>query len=764
MFITRNSIIAFSLFVCSFSTLEAQVCELVSLGQDYSSQKFYSLDSGLVHTINVNDWDIRFNHYDYTIETNEAKGIRCWVQTNQDNANELLQTDNTSYNPATIDTSGMSSETNNWQEFHNNISLKTLGGSFNRLINIPPKGGAQDFGHSFYAPTYTPAHAIRGYRTFVVQLVNGNYIQVFPEISHSTTQQIIGISNLDGSNNRNIVYDRNLFVDQQWAYYSHSIDSVLPPSFAPAINSFDFVFTKYFDETNSTYDVGALSNINVGLEQLDNIDYHNATFPLNYDTDDAAIIGHDWKTEINPNQYQMVGLRNYLVKTITGNEYLLYFCDFGGTINGNIEFRIIPKAQIESFVNPVADFAMEDSISCINENIYLINTSEDEDLIEWLIPSSTLNGSNSDTLNIAYSSSGYYDVGLIAYKMDGQDTLFADTTYISNYLYIAPSASALFSFNANSQTISFVSNSQFEDSLLFIFGDGHFSSFPNPTHTYGQAGSYNVQLIAYSACVNDTFSLFVQADAPVFPPTANFNHADSVICMGESVEFFSISTDATSFEWTFESGVPAVSTIEHPQILYPNSGNFKVSLIVHNSEGSDTLTISNRIEVLNSPTALFNLIQDTSFISIMDLSSNGDSVKYSFGDGQFSWSQNPTHNYTDTGYFHIIQTIFGRCGQDTDTIQVYIDTKVVKGDLKVEEIKLSKEVYIYPNPVNSAFRVNSDAPILEIEIYTLEGKILKTIANPSSLISMEGLSPGTYILYIKMALTDQTAALRLIKI
>jgi hypothetical protein len=51
-----------------------------------------------------------------------------------------------------------------------------------------------------------------------------------------------------------------------------------------------------------------------------------------------------------------------------------------------------------------------------------------------------------------------------------------------------------------------------------------------------------------------------------------------------------------------------------------------------------------------------------------------------------------------------------------------------------------------------------------MEIYTLEGKILKTIANPSSLISMDDLSPGTYILFIKMALTDQTATLRLIKI
>ncbi|CAN0144360.1 unnamed protein product, partial [Chrysoparadoxa australica] len=259
--------------VISSAVVNGQVCDRVSLGAGFAQQQFYSLEAGLVHTLSVDDWDLRFNYFDYSIDINEAKGVRAWVQTTNDNANTFVGTSNAQYNPNLLDTSGLQTGSNDWVELHNNVALKTLGGAFNSIIQNPPKGGVQEYGHSFYAPSgaYAQMHGIHGYRNFVVRLTNGQFIQVFPEISHSSTQQVIGLANLDGINNRNLVFDKNNYEDQEWAYFNHTNDSLFSPSFAPNLDAFDLVLTRYFNEQLNRYEVGVLANKGVGLAQEDGV-------------------------------------------------------------------------------------------------------------------------------------------------------------------------------------------------------------------------------------------------------------------------------------------------------------------------------------------------------------------------------------------------------------------------------------------------------------------------------------------------------------
>ena len=318
----------------------------------------------------------------------KRKVSKCYTKASFDNANTLVGTSNANYNPSGLDTTGMLNEQNDWVLVHNDITVKTLSGALNRIMQSPPKGGVQEYGHSFYAPSgsYPQMHGIHGYRNYVVKLANGTFIQLFPEISHSTTQQVVGISNLNESNNRNIVWDKTLYEDQLWMYFKHAGDVVYPPNFAPKWNTWDLMFTAYFDENTGAVEVGALANTDVGLQQLDGVDYYNANFGIVYDETIADIIGHDWKTEPTPGQFQMVPQRNYLVNTVYGNEYLLYFCDFGGAVNGDIEFRVIPRAQIEGIVEPAAQFSSNTQNSCVGATILFTNESSDEDLIEWLYP------------------------------------------------------------------------------------------------------------------------------------------------------------------------------------------------------------------------------------------------------------------------------------------------------------------------------------------------------------------------------------------
>ncbi|MDG2153070.1 MAG: PKD domain-containing protein [Crocinitomicaceae bacterium] len=53
---------------------------------------------------------------------------------------------------------------------------------------------------------------------------------------------------------------------------------------------------------------------------------------------------------------------------------------------------------------------------------------------------------------------------------------------------------------------SFEENTSYIDNFIWDFGDGNTSTDSNPSHTFGQSGTYNVQLIGYGPCGNDTIT------------------------------------------------------------------------------------------------------------------------------------------------------------------------------------------------------------------------------------------------------------------
>ncbi|MEI6123531.1 MAG: gliding motility-associated C-terminal domain-containing protein [Bacteroidota bacterium] len=76
-----------------------------------------------------------------------------------------------------------------------------------------------------------------------------------------------------------------------------------------------------------------------------------------------------------------------------------------------------------------------------------------------------------------------------------------------------------------------------------------------------------------------------------FPPIAGFTASDTVICMGDCINFYDNSTNLpTNWVWQFNGSSTAVSNSQNPQnICYPNAGNYNVQLIASNAQGSDTI-------------------------------------------------------------------------------------------------------------------------------------------------------------------------------
>jgi PKD repeat protein len=87
------------------------------------------------------------------------------------------------------------------------------------------------------------------------------------------------------------------------------------------------------------------------------------------------------------------------------------------------------------------------------------------------------------------------------------------------------------------------------------------------------------------------------------PPFADFSSNESVICQGSTVSFNNLSTgNPTSYSWSFPGGTPSTSTEINPTVTYNSAGTFDVTLSVSNSNGSDSYTSVNHVQVLASTT------------------------------------------------------------------------------------------------------------------------------------------------------------------
>lgn len=87
---------------------------------------------------------------------------------------------------------------------------------------------------------------------------------------------------------------------------------------------------------------------------------------------------------------------------------------------------------------------------------------------------------------------------------------------------------------------------------------------------------------------------------PLCKPIADFNTRIQMICEGTAVSFRDASWNGvvTSRQWIFEDGTPATSTAANQNVTFAGFGPKRVTLIVSNDAGSDTLTET--ISVFNS--------------------------------------------------------------------------------------------------------------------------------------------------------------------
>jgi PKD repeat protein len=167
------------------------------------------------------------------------------------------------------------------------------------------------------------------------------------------------------------------------------------------------------------------------------------------------------------------------------------------------------------------------------------------------------------------------------------------------------------------------------------------------------------------------------------PPVADFTADNTTITEGGSINFTDLSTNnPDTWDWTFDGGTPATSTLQNPTVTYNAAGTYTVTLTATNAYGTDTETKVDYITVQpvgQPPAADFSASATTicagDSVTFTDQSTNSPNAwEWSFPGGMPSSSteQNPTVTYTTPGTYTVTLTVYNAYGSDTETKVDYI--------------------------------------------------------------------------------------------
>ncbi|MDB5282788.1 MAG: hypothetical protein JWO06_1863, partial [Bacteroidota bacterium] len=140
---------------------------------------------------------------------------------------------------------------------------------------------------------------------------------------------------------------------------------------------------------------------------------------------------------------------------------------------------------------------------------------------------------------------------------------------------------------------------------VWDFGDGSIGSGNNPSHTYMVAGCKNVTLIVTNTynCVNDTTLNNLLCAYPV--PVSTFTATAQTACFAPLTTTYQLNTSSGtapySYQWIFQGGTPATSTLANPTVTYNASGSYTSILITTDAHGcADTLVKNNFISIASN--------------------------------------------------------------------------------------------------------------------------------------------------------------------
>lgn len=323
------------------------------------------------------------------------------------------------------------------------------------------------------------------------------------------------------------------------------------------------------------------------------------------------------------------------------------------------------------------------------------------------------------------------------------------TAYDDTLVYYTPSGAlpvALGSISSQFLTTQFNAGTSVADSIKWDFGDGSSSNSTSGNHSYSNAGTYSVNLVAFGLCgTTDTLTFNVQVCDTI---SANFNYSQT----SDTVSFYALSTAGVSnYYWDFGDGQTASGdSINH---VYATGGTYTAVLTVTNSCG-DSSTFVMTVETCLPPQAswTYTVVSTTAAGMTIDFdgtaSTNTSSFIWDFGDGTTdNTTLTPRHVYQTPGlHYYVKLTVDNTCQQSS-----------VNGfrlnQIGIEEFTNEASFEVYPNPAVDELSLEwtGNTQIVAVNIFDLNGRKLskqqlKNKDQSKAVISVKHLETGSYVL------------------
>jgi acetyl esterase/lipase/PKD repeat protein len=246
------------------------------------------------------------------------------------------------------------------------------------------------------------------------------------------------------------------------------------------------------------------------------------------------------------------------------------------------------------------------------------------------------------------------------------------------------------------------------------------------------------------------------------PNTSFISPQEVTICIGAS-NVFEVSNGVNShYIWEFDNNnidVVNNSNFNTIELQFTTIGTYTINVVEFNEIlcAGDTLTYDVNVEPL--PISNFGFSVSNAFdISFTNTTINGDSYYWDFGDGSNSIEENPTHIYTQEGDYlvSLITTSTDGCVSEVYSEIITIST----ANLNELETNL-----IVTSPFHDKLNLNSDVPLNEVTVYSIDGKIVyynQKVEVSTNIFTMDW-NKGLYILnFIDVNGTNQQ--LKLVKL
>lgn len=399
---------------------------------------------------------------------------------------------------------------------------------------------------------------------------------------------------------------------------------------------------------------------------------------------------------------------------------------------------------------PVASLLLLNSTSCIEDTLRFLDQSTGRvDSRLWQFGDGTLIDSISSPQH-KYNSAGMFDVKLIVvHSAVCIDSATLSIAVNQAQIGVSPATATICSLN-DTVTLTATGGISYQwspPSGLSAISGSVVKASPGINRTYTVSG------MDINGCVGLAQSVITIDSTST--AIASFGMNQSKGCDMLQVEYTNTSTSAKTYQWSFEGGTPASSSIENPRIMYDSEGSYDVQLIAFGCSNIDTLLLKDTIQLYEAVTAAYTqsdtilLLNEKDSVNFTNLSHRATSYAWDFGNGTSSTLLNPTARYAAEGLYDI--RLIASNAFCRDTAASKIEVKLVDG---LRDISSNQVFTVFPNPFVDILEIKRTVGLsepLELTVFTAEGKLVWNgqIDGGEFIVQTDQWFSGLYFYHIK---------------